>query len=1018
MTILIWEEITILEAEKWTTEEGLILVRGWSEEGLTQKEISMKMGISSSYLTVLKRKSPELSKALPIGETVPKYNKWLTPEGLSTIRDWKNKGYNQIQIAKKMGVSKSTLKRWKQIYEPIGKLLEITENNKYKKCLTKNGLAKIKKWREEGESLKNIAIKMEISYDYLINLKKKEEELSKALSISSNPKYYEWITEEGLNKIFSWAKEGLNNKEIAKKIGIHEEYFYELKNRFPQITITFNEAKEGLRNVSTDIPISGLINKWASDKNFKKSYFNWFLNLLTDHIRDEVDVTWENFCKIRHEIVHFSRNNSHYAVFQKAITSFFQYVLRETEDVEIKRYLHSISHLLINYEVRKKRTLRKITKFMEENIRTNFPINSTPEHIYQLKYYNSNNNFRIMHFNINYQNRFLENLIIKFIDYLKEVDVRNIDTFDSRYFIYHLSDSLSGISITGLKSFNEKVYREQLKFFQSVIKDNDWFIGGGDIRILNRLRVFYNFLDNYYYYNNGEYLFNSISFNRKVIKMKNFNYFISNNYGIYVIDLEKAVPDNDKWVLVPNIETIKNVRFVHNTALDFSEISNKELREELKEFIWVKNWNNKRISTHFQQLVEFINEAHLYWKKECQVRPLFHNEIINCYSSTYILIYYSNLVGRTDLEVKTKNSFINTLKLYLDFIRDRHDISHITIQQLKYLQHDYEGGIPLTINDCEEINNAFKKYLPEDYYELMHIIFQLSITTKLRIGEIFSLERKCIIHRDEEKGYGTLKYYSKTSYGDYKTEIFLIKHIRLIERAIEITEPIINNAADAYNKKFVFIWVDRRNIATLKNDINTLNENYTKFFKEINEKLFDEEKIQRIYKPYSARDTYIDNAWKGVEDGIISTLEVSTITGNSQKVASKHYRNRNNIHRYIEALYETSVSEDEVVGEVIQDGTSIENMPPVQDGAGACSSEICVKQTDLQMQDSDYICLTCRKFVTTTARVSLFEDRLVNYKQRRESADTHVEKNFYTAMIELYSLYLAEMYLIMEEDSN
>lgn len=41
-----------------------------------------------------------------------KYEKWLTPEGLLLIEGWKRDGLSDEQVAKNMGVSRSTLNDW------------------------------------------------------------------------------------------------------------------------------------------------------------------------------------------------------------------------------------------------------------------------------------------------------------------------------------------------------------------------------------------------------------------------------------------------------------------------------------------------------------------------------------------------------------------------------------------------------------------------------------------------------------------------------------------------------------------------------------------------------------------------------------------------------------------------------------------------------------------------------------------------------------------------------------------
>lgn len=64
-------------------------------------------------------------------------------------------------------------------------------------------------------------------------------------------KYAEWITDDGLLILKGAARDGLTNKEIAKKIiGISNSTFSEWLVRFPQIVETL---KEGRRPVLVDV---------------------------------------------------------------------------------------------------------------------------------------------------------------------------------------------------------------------------------------------------------------------------------------------------------------------------------------------------------------------------------------------------------------------------------------------------------------------------------------------------------------------------------------------------------------------------------------------------------------------------------------------------------------------------------------------------------------------------------------------------------------------------------------------
>lgn len=60
----------------------------------------------------------------------------------------------------------------------------------------------------------------------------------------------EWVTEDALLRVQSWARDGLNDEQIAGNIGIGTSTFYEWQNRFPE----FREAiKKGKAPVDAEV---------------------------------------------------------------------------------------------------------------------------------------------------------------------------------------------------------------------------------------------------------------------------------------------------------------------------------------------------------------------------------------------------------------------------------------------------------------------------------------------------------------------------------------------------------------------------------------------------------------------------------------------------------------------------------------------------------------------------------------------------------------------------------------------
>src|SRR5699024_5869146 len=64
-------------------------------------------------------------------------------------------------------------------------------------------------------------------------------------------KYHEWITEDGLKRIESWARDGLTEKDISeKKIGISQRTFDNWKKKYPSIV---SSLKKGKRPVDMEV---------------------------------------------------------------------------------------------------------------------------------------------------------------------------------------------------------------------------------------------------------------------------------------------------------------------------------------------------------------------------------------------------------------------------------------------------------------------------------------------------------------------------------------------------------------------------------------------------------------------------------------------------------------------------------------------------------------------------------------------------------------------------------------------
>lgn len=761
-----------------------------------------------------------------------------------------------------------------------------------------------------------------------------------------------------------------------------------------------------LRNLVTKwIESGGPINIVGYNKNKKKElyaradFIYKFIRVLGMFVESEQDLNWKSYCLIQNQINVSFKN----ITYRHLLSSLYLYSSTEAASLEVRVYLNKYQYLFLIKELTNRTLGKENNDYIAENILTNFPITSTENEIIQL----TKNNYTY-HFYAKSLDKYNVNLLKIFLaDALDTANLKNFNTIYLRTFICLFDESLNGIHIKNLKHFNEHTYRQQYKFFINKCQEYNW-IDSDLKRMRNSLNNFYFFIDDYYMNNTGTSLFNTPTFNTDLIRLPNSSKYFSEDYLLVIRNPIDDVPKEDKLVLLTGNSNNNPVKNGVQT-LDFTIIPNEDLKMAFKKYFWFSNFINKEIGVRFNRLAKFINEALIFYEKEMKIIEISASTSVQLFSSNFLIYYYYNLISNGEYSDSTKNLIIAQIRSFLEYIRLDYEISNYTIKQMAYLKVDSTGGKPISESDFININRAFKGDIVSIEGELLYIIFQLSLTTKLRIGEVLSLERDCIQSIDEEAGYGTVKYLKKTSAGEYVYEIFLLNHIRLIERAILLTQLVFEKAKEEISR-YIFIWWD----VTRKGRVMSLRNHYNDKFRRLISELHQKGEIGNKYTPYNARDTYIDTAWQGVEDGVISSLEITSITGNKATTAIKHYRNRNNIQRYLEAMFEVVIPDMELDGNILENEETIKNYPPVNQESGSCSSEKCIKK-EVENEDSEYLCLTCPMFVTTTNRAHIFEQRLNEYQIKYSESKTSTEKNYYKGLMEIHGAYLARIYSLLEE---
>lgn len=118
------------KTEYWASPEGLRLLEAWTEEKLTDVEIAEKIGISRSTLSKWKKENKLIADALDFSEKKAnrkKFEYWMSPYGMLLVEAWARNGLLDEELSEKMGISRSTLSDWKIRFPLFAALLAKTK---------------------------------------------------------------------------------------------------------------------------------------------------------------------------------------------------------------------------------------------------------------------------------------------------------------------------------------------------------------------------------------------------------------------------------------------------------------------------------------------------------------------------------------------------------------------------------------------------------------------------------------------------------------------------------------------------------------------------------------------------------------------------------------------------------------------------------------------------------------------------------------------------------------------------
>jgi integrase len=636
------------------------------------------------------------------------------------------------------------------------------------------------------------------------------------------------------------------------------------------------------------------------------------------------------------------------------------------------------------------RTISSKVHFIDNNISTHFPINSEIENMHYQEYIHKKGQKSFTIFNLNRTPEFIKELLKEYISYSCNGKSPQIAASSFQFFIYHFNNSLLSLpkQPSEITEFTFDTFKKQYRFFKK-FKKLEQLKPSPPKEVIG----FYVFLDNYCkrYSIHNNVLSNS-DYNLVQFTNNLFDKYYSNGYQVIKRSKLMDTPKSDRWLVYNNENKAQQTNQV-SIGINFTEIIDEDYRNDVKDYMW--NHPNAFGSKKAHVLIEFLNIVHSYKKNIVSLKN-HAQEADKYFISDNVLQHYRFVIAlRINKDNGTLRSYFKIVRGYLKYHKEKYKMNRLSDLILMVKGVVNQGGNPITKTDFAIIAEKIKtKKSESSFNELCYIIFNLAVTTKLRLGDITNLEVNCVIEKDELKGTGKISFHKKLSSNEKVTEILPIEKIHLIERAKELTQEARETASYEI-KNYIFLKKRRRNI-TIRFTFQFLN-----FFSKVLNELTGQ--LEGKYIPYNLRHTFIDTLFS---EGIKENLDILTIThltGNSAHTALKHYRKKMDIIRYAESFSGVMIADVNTNGEFIED-TKIEELNPVKEELGACKESSCIINTD-----GEYECLTCNFFATSLSRLTNFRNRIKKLKEQRVSVINPKQRELIDIELKLTTAYYAKI---------
>lgn len=598
--------------------------------------------------------------------------------------------------------------------------------------------------------------------------------------------------------------------------------------------------------------------------------------------------------------------------------------------------------------------------------------------------------------NLNTKNEFLRFILIKYLDSIES----NVNSTRIKKFIRYFDASLRNVNrMEDVTGFNNDTFRLQYRFFKRVENKSV------DLRLSTSLIKFYIFLNHYIEQNriNHEIFRYGDRVNINYLYRKDFKKLYESGVKLYYFNRLGEITEesklHDKLLVCPNgYEDFSSaLRKDQYTLVEFSKVNNNELKNLLKLYFQFNDTTSLiTLYRRIKALVPLINFISTILNNEKVVQLQKSDKII--FSPDIILLVRIYIINNYKNNT-TRNNYLTAVKDFLRFLYDNSlaNIYYECFELLKLLPKA-DGRIkPIEKHDLDKLIEYFKKRKMTGGIneKIEWIIFQIKLTTNLRISEIvnlkienINLKEGLILVKRKGSGHKLVEYYASK---------YLIE---LLKFSIDITADFRKNSKKEI-RDYVFLYKSKyKNISVISREV--FNDTFKQIVKSIDEVTMD-------YVAYDLRDTFMTNVVNDGKKQGKSMMEIHNLTGHKQfETTIKHYL-QSSIQEYVETFFKVKIGFNNIRGKILDSEAELreenDSRPEerlVKQNCGYCSFNDCV---DAETID----CLTCDYFITTLDRIPIFRKSIAEIETEIEKENNNDEKNALIKIKELYLIYLTRM---------